>query len=207
MLDQSSQHGDIHGCAISPSAPVISHLLFADDSFLFFKANVGETTFVRNILSDYDKCSGQSVNYQKSGVFYSANVRLDKQLELSNVQGVSNDITDNHYLGLPSLVGRSKKCVFNFLKERASRRIQGWRSKPISRAGKTVLIKNVAQSILNYCMSCFLMPKTLCQDLEKMFNSYWWNSGTGERKGINWSSWNNVSMAWALEVYSVSISL
>lgn len=50
MLDQSSQPGDIHGCAISPSAPVISHLVFADDSFLFFKANVEEATFVKNIL-------------------------------------------------------------------------------------------------------------------------------------------------------------
>lgn len=58
------------------------------------------------------------------------------------------------------------KIVFGFLKEKASKRIQSWQAKPISRAGKTVLIRNVAQSIPCYCMSCFLFPKTLCQDLE-----------------------------------------
>lgn len=49
------------------------------------------------------------MNFQKSGVFYSANVRRDKQLELAGILGVHNDITYTKYLGLPSLIGRSKK--------------------------------------------------------------------------------------------------
>lgn len=65
----------------------------------------------------------------------------------------------------------------------------------MSRAGKTILIRNVAQAIPSYCMSYFLLPKTLCQELERKFNNYWWSSGTGDRRGINWLSWNNVSMS------------
>lgn len=84
------------------------------------------------------------MNYQKSGVLFSANIRQDKQRELANILGVHNDITNSTYLGLPSLIDRSKKQVFGYLKERASKRIQGWQAKPISRAGKTVLIPNVA---------------------------------------------------------------
>lgn len=53
--------------------------------------------------------SGQEINYQKSGIMFSSNVRVDKQRELSAVLGVHNDISDSHYLGVPSLVGRSKK--------------------------------------------------------------------------------------------------
>lgn len=128
-------------------------------------------------------------------MFFSANVGEDKKLELCAVLGVHNGITKSNYLGLPSLVGRSKKRVFGFLKERASIRIQGWQKKPISRAGKTILIRNVAQSIPSYCMSCFLLPKTLCQELERKFNNYWWSSGAGGRRSINWLSWNNVSMS------------
>lgn len=37
-LEQESSSGGIHGCVISHSAPIIYHLLFADDFFLFFKA-------------------------------------------------------------------------------------------------------------------------------------------------------------------------
>lgn len=87
---------------------------------------------------------------------------------------MSNDISSSNYLGLPMLIGRSKKRVFGFLKEKVTKRMQSRSAKPISRAGKTVLIKNVAQSIPSYCMSCFLLPKTLCEEIERMFNKYWW---------------------------------
>lgn len=35
-LDEAEEDGRIHWCRISQSAPNITHLLFADDSFLFF---------------------------------------------------------------------------------------------------------------------------------------------------------------------------
>ena len=91
---------------------------------------------------------------------------------LSEILEVYNDITSSNYLGLSSLVRRSKKKVFGFLKDRASKQIQGWQVKPISRAEKTVLIRNVAQSILSYIMPYFFLPKSLCQEMERMFNNY-----------------------------------
>lgn len=145
------------------------------------------------MLNNYEKCSGQSVNFLKSGIFYSANVRRDLQHQLSSVLGVFNDLSNSKYLGLPSLVGRSKKRVFGYLKDKASTRIQSWQPKPISRAGKSVLERNVAQAIPSYTMPCFLLPKTLCQELERKFNNYWWSSGKVERKGLNWLSWRNMS--------------
>lgn len=130
------------------TAPTVSHLLFADDSFLFFQASTEESTNIKRLLRKYEECSGQSVNLQKSGIYFSTNVRRDKQLELSAILGVHNEITNTKYLGLPSLVGKSKKRVFSYLKDKASKRIQAWKAKPISQAGKTVLIRNVAQAIL-----------------------------------------------------------
>lgn len=35
-LDKADREGLIHGSQISPTATVITHLLFADDSFIFF---------------------------------------------------------------------------------------------------------------------------------------------------------------------------
>lgn len=135
------------------------------------------------------------MNFQKSGVFYSANVRRDKQLERSNILGVHNDLGDGRYLGLPFLVGRSKKKVFNFIKERVAKKIQSWSSKTLSRGGKTVLIKNVAQTIPSYCMSCFKIPKTLCQEIERLMNAYWWSSNSNLSKGIKWLAWEKMGVA------------
>lgn len=114
---------------------------------------------------------------------------------MSAILGVYNDITNSNYLGLPSLIGRSKKRVFGFLKERVNRRIDGWKAKPISRAGKAVLIKNVAQALPSYCMTCFMLPTSLLLEIERIFNAYWWNSGSTGSRGIRWLSWEAMSVA------------
>lgn len=73
--------------------------------------------------------------------------------------------------------------------------IQEWSNKPISRTGKSVLIRNVAQAIPSYSMSCFLLPKMRSQDIERVFNSYWWPSGSDLNKGVKWYSWDAMSMS------------
>ena len=49
---------------VAPSAPVVSHLLFADDSLLFFRANVASAQEIKEILQIYCKVSGQQVNME-----------------------------------------------------------------------------------------------------------------------------------------------
>lgn len=118
-----------------------------------------------------------------------------KQHELKHVLGVSKDIGDSKYLGLPSLVGRSKKTIFRYLKDKVYQKIQGWSSKLLSRAGKAVMIRNVAQTIPSYTMSCFLIPKTLCQEIERLINAYWWKSSSNNSQGIRWLAWAKMSMS------------
>jgi hypothetical protein len=48
------------------------------------------------------------------------------------------------YLGLPVRVGKSKSAAFAYLKDRIWKRIQGWKEKFLSWAGKEILIKTVA---------------------------------------------------------------
>lgn len=194
-MDRAQVTGSLHGCRVSPTAPEVTHLLFADDSFLFFRASSEEASRVKNILVRYEEISGKAVNFQKSGVLFSANVRRDKQEELGNILGVHNDITTINYLGLPAMVGRSKKRMFGFINNRVHKRIQDWRAKPISRASKEVLLKTVAQAIPSFCMSCFVLPKSLCQEINRMFNHYWWVSNMTESRGIKWHSWDNMSMS------------
>lgn len=73
------QEGKLNGYKISTSAPAVSHLLFTDDSFLFFQATEEETFVVKFLLDLYEQLSGQSINFAKSGIFFRVNVRRDKQ--------------------------------------------------------------------------------------------------------------------------------
>lgn len=118
-----------------------------------------------------------------------------QRTEISTMLGVTNDLQSSKYLGLPSLVGRSKKKVFGFIKDKVWKKVQGWRAKSISQAGKTVLIKNGTQSIPSYCMSCFLIPKTLCQEIERILKKFWWSSNKRHNKGMSWLSWSELSVS------------
>ena len=49
------------------------------------------------------------------------------------------------YLRLPMVGGKSKVSTFKELRERVTKRVKGWKEKHISKAGREVLIKTVAQ--------------------------------------------------------------
>ena len=70
------------------------------------------------------------------------------------------------YLGLPAFVGRAKKQSFIYLKERVWKKLQGWKEKIISQAGREVLIKSIIHAIPTYTMSCFKLPKGLVKELD-----------------------------------------
>ncbi|KAL8132836.1 hypothetical protein AgCh_008352 [Apium graveolens] len=58
---------------------------------------------------------------------------MDKQHEMKGILKVSNDMKDSKYLGLPLFVGKSKKFVFNYVKERIWRKVQDCNHKNLSK--------------------------------------------------------------------------
>ena len=59
--------------------------------------------------------------------------------------------------------------------------------------GKEVLIKSVAQAVPFYTMSCFLLPKKLCEELIGMIRQFWWGQVKNEKK-LAWLSWDKMCM-------------
>lgn len=92
-----------------------------------------ETEAVQSILRAYESYSGQAVNFQKSTIFFSSNVRTNKQDEIKQALGVFSDLSNSRYIGLPSLIERSKKLVFRYLKDKVFNRIHNWSSKLLSK--------------------------------------------------------------------------
>ena len=67
----------------------------------------------------------------------------------------------------------------------------GWKEKNISKAGREVLIKNVAQAIPTYSMSLFKIPKTICDGINSALSKYWWGQTHNEKK-IHWINWSKL---------------
>ena len=147
LLAREEELGRLHGVSICRSAPSISHLLFADDSLVFCQAKQEEVKMTSDVLYLYAMASGQCINFEKSYVYFSSNTSRVQKDSIKNVLRVREVEKFESYLGLPTLIGRSKYQAFSFLKERVWKKIQGWKGKLLSKAGKEVLIKAVAQSI------------------------------------------------------------
>ncbi len=171
---RAAQAGDIHGVSLCRRGPKITHLFFADDSLLFCKATSEECNKIQNILSSYERASGQQLNRAKTTLFFSSNTSRERQEELKNLLGVPAIRQYEKYLGLPSFVGRSKKVCFAHIKERVWQKLQGWKEKLLSQAGKEILIKAVVQAVPTYSMGCFKLPQSLCKDIEAMIQKFYW---------------------------------
>ncbi|CAH9117813.1 unnamed protein product [Cuscuta epithymum] len=155
LLKKAEARGDIHGVAVCRGAPRVSHLLFADDSFLFFRATSEEAGIIKDILSVYEENSGQIVNYGKSSLSFSQNVGEQFKGAYCSIFGIPMVGGQSRYLGLPTLVGKNKYAILGYLKDKIFNRIKNWNNRFLSRAGRAVLLKNVIQAMPNYAMNVF----------------------------------------------------
>lgn len=97
------------------------------------------------------------------------------------------------YLGLPNLLGRNKIAIFGYFKDKLKQRVLQWEAWFSSRAGKEVLLKTVAQSLPTYAMGVFLLPISLCHDLEGIMSSFWWKTSKGLKRRVHWKRWGALS--------------
>ncbi|KAK2398440.1 putative mitochondrial protein [Trifolium repens] len=194
LIDRAEATGDNTGTSICRGAPRVTHLLFADDCFLFFKACERQTQNMKNILSLYEAASGQAISLPKSEVFYSRNVSGPLKHSITDILGVQVVLGTGKYLGLPSMIGRNRTAVFAYIKDRVWHKVNSWSNKRLSKAGREVMIKSVLQAIPSYVMSIFLLPDTIISAIEKMMNSFWWGSGGANNRGIHWMAWERLSV-------------
>lgn len=118
LISRGIDQRRIHGVRVCRGAPPLSHLFFGDDSILFAKANVRECSEIANILSTYERASGQRVNLDKTEILFSKGVPTSQRQAILDVLQVNEVDRHTKYLGLPTIIGRSKKTIFSCLKER-----------------------------------------------------------------------------------------
>jgi hypothetical protein len=125
LISKAQQNHLIHGVKIAPRAPEITHLLFADDSLLFCRANNKEVKALNEVLQNYQRASGQLVNLNKSEMIFSKGVSNETKRDISQILPIQEKEHFSKYLGLPTVVGRSKNQVFNFIQERIWKKLKG----------------------------------------------------------------------------------
>ena len=113
-------------------SPKITHLFFPNDSLLFCKAERQKSQTLVEILERYELALRQKINADKCSVFFSQNTTPDTRNEVLGTLGPMQDTRHAKYLGLPSIIGKSKNQVFAEIKEKVRKKLSGWKEKMLS---------------------------------------------------------------------------
>lgn len=146
----------------------------------------------------------------KSYVFFSKNILYNDSTHLSSMLGMEISSGKGKYLELPYLIGRKKWDIFAYVPNWVSKEPRRWKEKLLRstkcRQGNT---KSVLQAISSYVMSVFLLPKSLCDEINQ------WLSKSGVRMGTKivvcvvrnemiWAS-RNRRVVWVFRILRFSI--
>ncbi|KAA3467739.1 reverse transcriptase [Gossypium australe] len=186
LLEDAKQKDRIRGASIGRERLSINHLFFADDCILFGDVTYERVNMVRDIIQEYEMSAGQKVNYDKSLIYFGANVKEEIKGDITRILGVRVASSPEKYLGLPMMVGRRKAWAFANFKDRFCKRVEGWSLRYLSMGGK--------EATPLYATQCFLFPKTLCSQLENIMNKFWW-SNNKMKTGIHWSGWDKLCLS------------
>ena len=149
-------------------------------------------TNIRETLDSFCDLSGLKVNLRKSKVFFSPNVDLDQRSELSEVLGFSSTPNLGKYLGFPLKHSGATSQDFNFVIERVQNKLQGWKSKLLSKAGRVVLSQAVISATPAYVMQGCILPQRVLSSIDKINRNFVWGS-TNEVKRMHMVSWKKIT--------------
>lgn len=163
----------------------LTHLIFSDDSILFCRTKKVEWLHIQDLLLIYERVWRNFLNKHKTSLFFSSNTGIEIKADILAIVGVSSSYSQATYLGLPSMVGKSKYQSFKNLKDKIWSKINNWKNDFLSKVGKEVISKVVVQVILTYTISVFLLLKRLCKNIASIISCFWWTSHNAGRE-ISW---------------------
>ena len=157
----------------------------------FFKKDHQSLTNLKGILDWYCHLSSQSINFEKSDLFYSLNMSKDEQECLARQLNVNLVQNPSKYLGLNFKLRGIRVTDFQFLVDKLQSKLQGWKVNLLSQAERTTLIASILQTLHLYTFFCFRVPETICKKMDSIVNAFWWGHAHGVRK-LHLLNWNKI---------------
>ena len=127
------------------------------------------------------------INYEKSEVF-SVGVNEADQLAIASFFGCKVGVWPMTYLGMPVSTSKITKARFNFVVEKAKRRLSSWKCDALSSGGKAVILNSSLSSTPMYMMGVYLLYEGNYQALDSVRNNFFWQ-GTNKKRKYHMLKW------------------
>ena len=106
--------------------------------------------------------------------------------------GLKIEGSKGKYLGLPMLIGKSKKGTFQEVVERVEKKYQSWKVKILSQAARTFLIHTVTSTMPLYVMSSLKLLKETAKKLVALNMKFWWGSKENDSNCCILKNWDSI---------------
>jgi hypothetical protein len=175
MLGAFTERGLISGFSVGSSGQDrvnVSHLLFANDTLVFYGANTSQIRHLGALLVCFEVVAGLKVNLSKSILIPVGHVENVGQL--AGLLGCGFGEVPLKYLGLPLGASFKLKTMWAGLEDMMSRRLAPWKRLYLSKEGRVTLIKSTLSNIPTYMLSLFPIPVDVAKRLEKIQRDFLW---------------------------------
>ena len=119
-------------------------------------------------------------------------IHRTQKSRLANFIGINASNKKEKYLGIPIASGRDIKAIAEEMIEKVKQRLQGWKMKSLSQAGRATLITSMASSIPSYQASSLILPPQTCSKLDALNQKFWWGSKEEIKHECCLKSWNSI---------------
>ncbi|GKC74514.1 RNA-directed DNA polymerase, eukaryota, reverse transcriptase zinc-binding domain protein, partial [Tanacetum coccineum] len=132
----------------------------------------------------FSEISGLHPNLGKCTMFCGS-LKEDTKKEIGSIFQFREGKLPVRYLGVPLVTKKIGANDCKQLVDKIKQRLNDWKNKSLSYAGRAQLIASVLGSMQVYWGSVFLLPKGVINDIERLFKKFLWNigdSGKGRAK-------------------------
>nr|GEW39637.1 hypothetical protein [Tanacetum cinerariifolium] len=149
------------------------NLCFADDLFLFARGAVDSVSVIKNSFFEFKEASGLVPSLSKSTAYF-CNVPNFTKIAILQTLPFEEVRLLVKYLGVPLV---SSRLIFRDCKgllEKVQARIDDWKNKSLSTAGRLQLIRSVIGSMHVYWASVFILPSRVLLEIEQLMRAFLW---------------------------------
>ncbi|GKB39272.1 putative reverse transcriptase domain, reverse transcriptase zinc-binding domain protein [Tanacetum coccineum] len=147
------------------------NLCFADDLFLFAYGDVNSASIIKESLDEFKNASGLVPSLPKSTAYF-CNVLNHVKLSILQILPFEEGRLPVKYLGVPLVSSRLMVRDCNELIDKVQIRVQDWKNKALSIAGRLQLIQSVLGSMHIYWASVFTLPSSVLLNIEQILRQF-----------------------------------
>ncbi|GKA41349.1 putative reverse transcriptase domain-containing protein [Tanacetum coccineum] len=140
----------------------------------------------------YYLTSGLVTSTYKGTAFF-CNVPNHVKISILNIMPFAEGNLPVKYLGVPLISSRLLNKDCKVLVEKAKNRIEDWKNKSLSFAGRLQLCKSVISSLHVYWASVLIIPKGIIYDIQSLIRGFLWCNGEYKR-GKAKVAWDDICL-------------